>query len=47
MQSTVAREHIEGLIREHLLFLEQAPREKAGPRLVERDGLAIAGEEIG
>lgn len=47
MHSTVAREFIEGLIRQHLLFMEQAPREQTGPRLVDRDGLAIAGEEKG
>jgi Fe-S cluster assembly protein SufD len=41
MHSTPAREHIEGLIREHLLFLENAPQGSSG-RGVER-----AMEEVG
>jgi Fe-S cluster assembly protein SufD len=41
MHSTVAREHIEALIREHLLFSEQAPHQKTG-RIIERSV-----EEIG
>jgi Fe-S cluster assembly protein SufD len=35
MHSAVAREHIEGLIRQHLLFLENAPHASSG-RVVER-----------
>jgi Fe-S cluster assembly protein SufD len=41
MHSDAAREHIEGLIRRHLLFMEQAPREgshKVRERVVEEVG---------
>ncbi|MFZ0630814.1 MAG: Fe-S cluster assembly protein SufD [Acidobacteriaceae bacterium] len=41
MHSTAAREHIEGLIRQHLLFLENAPQASSG-RVNER-----AMEEVG
>ncbi len=42
MHSAVAKELMERLIREHLLFLEQAPRVPSGPRITER-----AVEEVG
>ncbi|MGA8529572.1 MAG: Fe-S cluster assembly protein SufD [Acidobacteriaceae bacterium] len=41
MQSAVARKHVEGLIRQHLLFMENAPQVNSG-RVVER-----AMEEVG